>query len=79
MLAILILADQFAYMLATGTLTALRNLLVDESLECIGQGNIHRAHGAIVGRLAKVGKAGSLSRPTTIASAFCEYRYAVVR
>lgn len=61
-LAILIPSNQFPNVLAAGAIPSLTHLIVDEGLEGVRQGNIHRAHGHIVGCLAKFGENGKPQR-----------------
>lgn len=53
----MILANQFADMLAAGAITVLADLMVGKAFQRIGQKNVHRVHGVVVEGLAKVGKA----------------------
>jgi len=59
--SILVPADELAHVLAAGAVAALSDLLIDEGLQCVRQGDVHRAHGVNVGRLASFGsiRAGS--------------------
>jgi hypothetical protein len=45
--AILVLSDKFANVLAAGAVALLIDLLVDEVLERVGQGNAHCGHGEV--------------------------------
>ncbi|WP_064837779.1 hypothetical protein [Rhizobium phaseoli] len=47
MLPIFVAADQFSDVFAAGAIASPGDLLVDELLQVIGQGNIHSAHRAI--------------------------------
>ena len=46
MLSVMFLANQFAHVFAAGAVPTLPDLLIDEGLERVGQGNVHGAHGA---------------------------------
>ena len=63
MLSIPISADELAHIFAAGAEASSGNLLIDIGLECVGQGNIHRAHVPTVAPMAKIGKAGRSYRP----------------
>ena len=56
---ILILADQLTHIFATGPEAAAGDLFVDERLEPIGEGDVHRAHVRMVEALANFGKPGA--------------------
>ncbi|MEJ0003667.1 MAG: hypothetical protein WDN30_09045 [Pararobbsia sp.] len=56
MLALLIPADQFADIFAAGAVPAFDNLIVDKTLQRLGEGNVHRAHDTYASSLAKFGK-----------------------
>jgi len=49
-------ADQFAHIFAGIAISARGDLPVDPVAQLVGKGNIHRAHGAIMGVLAIFGK-----------------------
>jgi hypothetical protein len=75
LLPILIPADQFPHVFAAGAVAALRNLIVHESLERVGQKNIHGAreskHLARIGKSAKSHQAiASIKCPTGLAAGF---------
>ncbi len=54
--AILILADQFTHVLAARAVAALIDLLIDEGLERVREGDVHCTHGSRSVGLAKFGK-----------------------
>jgi len=56
-LAVLLAADQLAHVLAAGAKAALADLLVDEGLERIRQGDVHGGHGGSLMCLPNFGKA----------------------
>lgn len=53
MLPIFVAADQFADVFAAGAIASSGDLLVDELLQVIGQGNIHGAHPAMISGVGK--------------------------
>ncbi|MNT68677.1 hypothetical protein D3C72_2069280 [compost metagenome] len=58
---ILIAANQLPHILAAGAESTLTDLLVYESLQAVGKGDVHRAHNVSVGALAKFGNHSGLS------------------
>ena len=62
---ILILADQLTHIFATGPEAAAGNLFVDERLEPIGEGDVHRAHVRMLEGLANFGESGASARSDT--------------
>jgi hypothetical protein len=61
---VLVFADQFSNVLAAGAKPTLADLLINERLECFGEGNVHRAHAASLDILAKFGKIQTIFRST---------------
>jgi len=54
-LAVLVLADQVAHVFARRAVAARRDLFIDEGFHHVRQGNVHRAHGARIRFLTKIG------------------------
>src|SRR5262249_8890409 len=56
MLPVLVLTDQLTHVLTTRAVALLGDLFLDECLERVRQGDVHRAHGSRLASLAKIAK-----------------------